>query len=80
MEWIAPFENGTDSAALEKRLWDADDSFGPIPNWRPTQTQHRRSEFLGMAAPKSFVRYPEFITTRESELPAHGLPADSGLA
>jgi hypothetical protein len=27
MHWIAPSENDTDNAALEKRLWDAADQF-----------------------------------------------------
>ena len=56
MQWTAPSENDTDSAALKKRLWDAAEQAVPAPHFAETDFNGGRPQgLLGLI----FLRFAE---------------------
>jgi hypothetical protein len=63
MHWIAPSEKDTDSAALEKRLWDAADQF------RANSGLKSQTRFVDIIAQHQAIIFQIHRRTRNLQLP-----------
>jgi hypothetical protein len=75
MRWVAPSEKDTDTATLEKRLWDAADQFCANSGLK---AQEYSAPVLGLYLP-AFRRGSLCPPARDSRGTGHGIE-DGGLA